>query len=61
MKKCSPVFYCLLVGWFLLSSGMVAAQDNKPFKDYMEHPKHKKVIEVKLKPLVNRIVAYDFQ
>lgn len=39
----------------------VTVKDKKAFKDYMEHPKHKKVVEEKLKPLVNRIVAYDFQ
>ncbi len=39
----------------------VTVKDKKAFKEYMEHPKHKKVVEEKLKPLVNRIVAYDFQ
>lgn len=38
----------------------VTLKDKKALKVYMEHPKHKKIVEEKLKPLVNKIVAYDF-
>ncbi len=39
----------------------VTLKDKKAFKAYMEHPQHKKVVDEQLKPLVNRIVAYDFK
>jgi len=27
---------------------------------YLNHPKHKKILKEKIKPLTNRVVAYDF-
>lgn len=27
---------------------------------YLKHPKHKQIVEKKLKPLINRAIAYDF-
>ncbi len=38
----------------------VTLKNRQAFEAYMKHPKHKKLIETRLKPLVNRIVAYDF-
>ena len=38
----------------------VTLKNEKAYKDYMDHPKHKKVVEETLKPLVNRAVAYSF-
>ena len=38
----------------------VTLKDKGAMKAYMQHPRHKKIIEEKLKPLVNKIVAYDF-
>ncbi len=37
----------------------VTLKDKQALKDYLAHPKHKEVLK-KIKPLVNRIVAYDF-
>jgi Stress responsive A/B Barrel Domain len=38
----------------------VTLKNERAYKDYMAHPKHKKVVAEKLKPLVNRAVAYTF-
>lgn len=38
----------------------VTLNSRQAFENYMSHPKHLEIIEKKLKPLVNRIVAYDF-
>jgi len=38
----------------------VTLKDKAAFDAYMNNPRHKKIVEEKLKPLVNRIVAYDF-
>lgn len=38
----------------------VTLKNEQAYKDYMAHPKHKKVVAEKLKPLVNRAVAYSF-
>jgi hypothetical protein len=35
-------------------------KNEQALKAYLEHPKHKQIIEKKLKPLINRAVAYDF-
>lgn len=38
----------------------VTLKDEKALKAYMSHPRHKKVVQDVLKPLVGKIVAYDF-
>ncbi len=38
----------------------VTLKDKKALQAYMQNPKHKKIVQEQLKPLVNRIVAYDF-
>lgn len=38
----------------------VTLKDKKALQAYMQHPRHKKIVNEQLKPLVNRIVAYDF-
>lgn len=38
----------------------VTLKDKAAFQAYMDNPKHKKIVEAKLKPLVDKIVAYDF-
>lgn len=37
----------------------VTLKDKAALKGYLEHPKHKEVLK-KIKPMVNRVVAYDF-
>ncbi len=37
----------------------VTLKDKASLKAYLEHPKHKEVLK-KIKPMVNRVVAYDF-
>ncbi len=39
----------------------VTLKDKQALQAYMNNPTHKQIIEKKLKPLVNRIVVYDFQ
>lgn len=36
-------------------------KDREALEVYMNHPKHKRVVEEQLKPLVGKIVTYDFQ
>ena len=38
----------------------VTLKNKKAMQAYIQNPKHKKIIQEQLKPLVNRIVAYDF-
>lgn len=38
----------------------VTLKNQQALDAYMQHPRHKKIVETQLKPLVNRIVAYDF-
>lgn len=38
----------------------ITFNDKKAYEKYLADPKHKQIIESQLKPLVNRIVAYDF-
>ncbi|MGR9100287.1 MAG: Dabb family protein [Gammaproteobacteria bacterium] len=38
----------------------VTLKNEEALRAYMEHPLHKKIVEESLKPLVGRIVAYDF-
>ena len=38
----------------------VTFANEKALQVYLEHPKHKQVLHHAIKPLVNRIVAYDF-
>lgn len=38
----------------------VTLENKKALEAYMNHPKHKKIVEQQIKPLVNRVVAYDF-
>ncbi len=38
----------------------VTLKDKAAFEAYMDNPKHKQIVDAKLKPLVNKIVAYDF-
>ncbi|WP_051906447.1 Dabb family protein [Methylomarinum vadi] len=38
----------------------VTLENKKALQAYIQHPKHKKILEQQLKPLVNRVVAYDF-
>jgi len=35
-------------------------KSERALQAYLEHPKHKQIVEKKLKPLINRVVAYDF-
>ena len=37
----------------------VTLENRQALKAYMEHPRHKKILEETIKPLVNRVVAYD--
>ncbi len=38
----------------------VTLKNREAFEAYMNHPKHKKLIETRMKPLVKHIIAYDF-
>lgn len=38
----------------------VTMESQAALKAYLNHPKHKKILHEKIKPLVNRTVAYDF-
>ncbi len=38
----------------------VTLKNKKSLQAYLNHPKHKKILQEQLKPLVNRAVAYDF-
>ena len=41
--------------------GITVTLENKAaLKAYLNNPKHKKILKEKLKPLTNRVVAYDF-
>lgn len=35
-------------------------KNKQALQAYLEHPKHKQIIEKKLKPMINRVIAYDF-
>ncbi len=35
-------------------------KDKKALQAYLDHPRHKKIIHEKLKPMINRVVIYDF-
>ncbi len=35
-------------------------KNEQALQSYLDHPKHKQVVDKKLKPLINRAVAYDF-
>ena len=35
-------------------------KNKQALQAYLEHPKHKQIIEKKLKPLINRVIVYDF-
>jgi hypothetical protein len=39
----------------------VTLKDEKALQAYLDNPKHKQILEQKLKPIVNRVVVYDFQ
>ncbi len=38
----------------------VTLKNKQALQNYLNHPKHKKVLHDKIKPLVNRVVVYDF-
>lgn len=38
----------------------VTLENKKALKAYLNNPKHKKILHDKIKPIVNRTVAYDF-
>lgn len=38
----------------------VTLENKKALQAYLNNPKHKKILHDKIKPLVNRTVAYDF-
>ncbi len=38
----------------------VTMKNKAALNAYLDHPKHKKVLHEKIKPLTNRVVAYDF-
>ena len=38
----------------------VTLKNKKAMQAYMQNPKHKKIVQEQLKPMVNRIVIYDF-
>jgi stress responsive alpha/beta barrel protein len=38
----------------------VTLKNQQALDAYMNHPRHKEIVDAQLKPLVNRIVAYDF-
>ncbi len=35
-------------------------KSRKVLRAYLDHPRHKKIIHEKLKPMINRVVIYDF-
>jgi hypothetical protein len=35
-------------------------RNKKALQAYLDHPRHKKIIHEKLKPMINRVVIYDF-
>lgn len=39
----------------------VTLENQQALDAYMNNPEHKKIVQQQLKPLVNRIVAYDFK
>lgn len=38
----------------------VTMENEAALKAYLNHPNHKKILKEKIKPLTNRVVAYDF-
>lgn len=38
----------------------ITMESKLAMKAYLNNPKHKKILKEKIKPLVNRVVAYDF-
>ena len=38
----------------------VTMESEAALKAYLNHPMHKKILKQKIKPLTNRVVAYDF-
>lgn len=38
----------------------VTFENEAALRAYMQHPRHKKILEEKIKPMVNRVVAYNF-
>lgn len=38
----------------------VTMKNKAALQAYLNHPKHQKILEEKIKPLTNRVVAYDF-
>lgn len=38
----------------------VTMESPMALKKYLNHPKHKKILREKIKPLTNRVVVYDF-
>ncbi len=38
----------------------ITMESKAAMKAYLNSPKHKKILKEKIKPLVNRVVAYDF-
>ena len=38
----------------------VTMESEAALKAYLQNPKHKKILKEKIKPLTNRVVAYDF-
>jgi hypothetical protein len=38
----------------------VTMESQAALQAYLENPKHKKILHDRIKPLINRIVAYDF-
>lgn len=38
----------------------VTMESQEALKAYLNNPKHKKILNEKIKPLINRVVAYDF-
>ncbi|MCF6249871.1 MAG: Dabb family protein [Methylococcaceae bacterium] len=38
----------------------VTMESPMALKNYLNHPKHKKILQEKIKPLTNRVVVYDF-
>ncbi len=38
----------------------VTMESPRALKNYLNHPKHKKILQEKIKPLTKRVVVYDF-
>jgi len=38
----------------------VTMESKAALKAYLNNPKHKEILDKKIKPLINRVVAYDF-